>query len=72
MKDSSENTNEDIAIDAMSPYLRPYEFGPIHRIAKKIGRNDKCPYTDLKFKNCCGKENRNFCPKLIKDYIDRL
>lgn len=68
----SDNPNQEVEIDALSPYLRAYEAAPIHRIMKKINRNEKCPYTDLKFKKCCGKDGKNFCPKMIKDYIDNL
>lgn len=61
----------EIQIDALTPYLRAYDSAPIHRITKKINRNEICPYTNLKFKKCCGKNGKNFCPKLIQDYIDR-
>jgi hypothetical protein len=69
MLDSQENQ---IEIDVFTPYLRAYDRAPIHRITKKFNRNERCPYTDIKFKKCCGKDGKNFCPKLTKDYIDNL
>lgn len=48
---------------ANHPYARATEFSPIVRIYNKISRNSRCPYTNEKFKNCCGKTGQNFCEK---------
>lgn len=53
-----------------SPYVRPYERGPIHRLTPKVGRNDICPLEGKKFKNCCGKHGYNYCVKLYNNYIE--
>lgn len=55
-----------------SPYARGTEFSPIVRIYKKISRNEPCPFTNKKFKNCCGQTGQNFCEKAkdaLKDFL---
>lgn len=57
------------------PYARAADFSPIVRIYNKIPRNEKCPYTNQKFKNCCGKTGQNFCEKAkesLKQKLDSL
>ncbi|NBP01168.1 MAG: hypothetical protein EBU90_13725 [Proteobacteria bacterium] len=71
-QDPVDNKDEEIMIDALSPYLRAYDMAPIHRISKKISRNEICPYSNVKFKRCCGKDGKNFCPRMIQEYIDNL
>ena len=57
-----------------TPYSRATEFSPIVRIYNKIGRNMVCPYTNKKFKNCCGLSGQDFCEKAkqsLKDYLNK-
>lgn len=61
--------NENI-IPYASPYVRPYERGPIHRLTPKVGRNSICPLENKKFKNCCGKQGYNYCVRLYNEYIE--
>lgn len=56
-------------------YARATEFSPIVRIYPKISRNTTCPYTNKKFKNCCGQMGQDFCDKArdaLKDHLMKL
>ena len=55
-----------------SPYVKATNFSPIVRVVKKIKRNVVCPFTNLKFKKCCGKNGQNFCNKSIDSLNDYL
>lgn len=58
-----------------NPYARATDFSPIVRIFSKISRNVRCPYTNEKFKNCCGKTGQNFCERAkeaLKQKLDNL
>lgn len=55
-----------------SPYVRATSFSPVVRVVNKIKRNVLCPFTNLKFKKCCGKSNQNFCDKSIDSLNDHL
>jgi len=72
MNHQDNQNDQDLEIDALNPYLRAYANAPIHRVMKKMNRNEMCPYTNIKFKKCCGKDGKNFCPRMIKDYIDSV
>lgn len=54
------------------PYARATDFSPIVRIYHKISRNSKCPYTNLKFKKCCGQTGQDFCNKAKDNLKEEL
>lgn len=65
----------DQIIASNNPYARATEFSPIVRIYTKIPRNTRCPYTNQKFKHCCGKTGQDFCDKAkeaLKQKLDNL
>lgn len=49
----------------LSPYVMLDNKTQILRAAPKIKRNMLCQFTNLKFKNCCGANNQNFCNKSL-------
>lgn len=55
-----------------SPYARALDFSPIVRVVKKVKRNQVCPFTNSKFKKCCGKSGQDFCNKSIDSLNDYL
>jgi hypothetical protein len=62
-------------MNSNNPYAKATDFSPIVRIYNKIPRNEKCPYTNLKFKRCCGKTGQDFCEKAkeaLKQKLDNL
>lgn len=63
--------NGEIDFSSVKPYVQPYFGGPIHRIAPKMGRNDYCHLEGKKFKNCCGKDGRNFCYKMLANFLEK-
>ena len=72
MNNQEKENEEHLEIDAFNPYLRAYQTAPIHRVAKKINRNAMCSYTNMKFKKCCGKDGKNFCPRMINDHVNGI
>lgn len=54
----------------VSPYLRAYTYGPIHKISPKFGRNFLCPITNKKFKHCCGADGSKFCKEHIEKVLE--
>jgi hypothetical protein len=63
--------NGDIDFSSIKPYIQPYQRGPIHRIAPKMGRNDYCHLEGKKFKHCCGKDGHNFCHKMLANFLEK-
>lgn len=62
-------------IQKYSAYARATNFSPIVRVVQKINRNSICPFTNSKFKKCCGSNGQNFCNKAIdslNDYIKNI
>lgn len=64
--------NGDIDFSSIKPYVQPYERGPIHRIAPKMGRNEYCSIESKKFKDCCGKNGNNFCHKMLATFLEKV
>jgi len=69
--EAQEMSNGDIDFASINPYVRGYERAPMHRIAPKMGRNDFCPTENKKFKNCCGKDGKNFCYKMLSRFLEK-
>jgi len=58
-------------IDPIVPlYLRAHDRAPIRRLAPKMQRNEICKLEGIKFKNCCGKNGRTYCVKLLNQYFE--
>lgn len=49
-----------------SPYVSLQKNTQILRALSKIKRNIICPFTNLKFKKCCGSSGQNFCNKAME------
>ena len=59
----------------VSLYARATEFSPIVRVFPKITRNKVCPFSQQKFKKCCGKTGQNYCDKAkenLKNHLQSL
>lgn len=64
--------NGDYFQQEYTPYARGTERSPIVRVVNKINRNDICPFNNIKFKKCCGKNGQNFCNKAIESLNNYL
>lgn len=42
------------------------------RLLKKVNRNEICPFTNLKFKNCCGLKGLKYCEKIQKMVQEKI
>ena len=69
--EAQELPNGEVDFSSVKPYITPFFGGPIHRIAPKMGRNEHCSLEDKKFKNCCGKDGRNFCHKILSNFLEK-
>jgi hypothetical protein len=69
--EAQELSNGEVDFSSVKPYTCPFVGGPIHRIAPKIGRNEYCSLENKKFKNCCGKDGRNFCYKMLSNFLEK-
>ena len=64
-------SNGEVDFSSIKPYIQAYERAPMHRIAPKMGRNDYCSIEGKKFKNCCGKDGKNFCYKMLSQFLEK-
>jgi len=72
----SENNQEQnqipIDLTKISPYMAFSPNSPIRRMAPKIGRNETCPKTSKKFKNCCGADGSKHCKEEYKTFLEAM
>lgn len=63
--------NEEQGQEDIGLYVRPYETGPVRRLAPKMSRNSQCPFDNIKFKKCCGAKGLNFCQKMLNNFFEK-
>jgi len=70
MSDNIENEINKKVEWGNTPYGRATDFSPIVRVLPKINRNATCPFSNKKFKKCCGSSGQDYCNR-AKDNLEK-